>query len=52
MAFVTAIASVLERCAIGCEGWAAWQCMTEFSRAISPQAEGGKAVASLLAKQP
>ena len=44
MAFVTAIASVLERCAIGCEGWAAWQCMTEFpsSGFAAQTGEGGK----------
>ncbi|HII16472.1 TPA: hypothetical protein HA361_01030 [Candidatus Woesearchaeota archaeon] len=42
----------IERCTIGCEGWATMQCTTEFPRAISLQAGGERTVESLLAKQP
>ncbi|HII17215.1 TPA: hypothetical protein HA361_04840, partial [Candidatus Woesearchaeota archaeon] len=34
----------IERCTVGHGGWAAMQCTTEFSRAISPQAKGERTV--------
>jgi len=42
---------IIERCTCRVEGGAAMQCTMEFSRAISPQAGGERAAASLLARK-